>query len=81
MENFDNMKQNMVADDELDQISGGKNLFDIFTAEFRGKADKATTLEMDPNSKNNNFQVSTLEMRANPLDPKEADKTKKIVKL
>ena len=30
MEKFDNMQQNRINDDELDQISGGRNLFDIF---------------------------------------------------
>ena len=81
MEKFDNMKQNMVSDDELDQISGGKGIFDIFTAEFRGKAGKATTLDFNPEDENNNFTVSTLEMRANPLDTQEKDTKRKTVKL
>ena len=78
MEKFDNMKQNMIADDELDQISGGKGLFDVFTAEFRGKAEKANTLRFDPEDETNDFTVSTLEMRSNPLEQK---KTKKTIKL
>ena len=78
MEKFDNMKQNMIADDELDQISGGKGLFDVFTAEFRGKAEKANTLRFDPEDEKNDFTVSTLEMRSNPLEQK---KTKKTIKL
>lgn len=78
MEKFDNMKQNMIADDELDQISGGKGLFDVFTAEFRGKAEKANTLRFDPEDEKNDFTVSTLEMKANPLEQK---KTKKTIKL
>lgn len=81
MEKFDNMQQNKVTDEELDQITGGRGLFDIFTAEFRGKADKAVTLELDPDSKDNNFRVSTLEMRTNPMESQEEKKTKKIVKL
>ena len=78
MEKFDNMKQNMIADDELDQISGGKGLFDVFTAEFRGKTEKANTLRFDPEDEKNDFTVSTLEMRGNPLEQK---KTKKTIKL
>ena len=70
MEKFENMQQNKVADEELDQITGGRNLIDVFTAEFRGKAEKATTLEMNPDSEDNNFSVSTLEMRESPLKKK-----------
>ena len=70
MENLENMQQNKVSDEELDQITGGRGLFDIFTAEFRGKADKAVTLELDPDSKDNNFRVSTLEMRESPIKKK-----------
>ena len=49
MEKFDNMQQNKINDDELDQISGGRNLFDIFTADFRGKVKDPPTLEMREN--------------------------------
>ena len=78
MEKFYNMKQNMIADDELDQISGGRGIIDVFTAEFRGKAEKANTLRFDPEDEKNDFTVSTLEMRSNPLEQK---KTKKTIKL
>ena len=81
MEKFDNMKQNMVNDEELDQISGGINLFNIFTADFHGKAGEATTLEMNPEDENNHFSVSTLEMRTNPLDKKEKKNTQKTIKI
>ena len=78
MEKIDNMQQNKIADEELDQITGGRNLMDVFTAEFRGKAGKATTLHMDPGDENNDFAVTTLEMRANPNEKK---KNERIVKL
>ena len=81
MKQSDNMKQNMVADDELDQVTGGRNLFDIFTAEFRGKAGKAATLEMNPEDENNSITVSTLEMRTDPLKKQESRKTGTVVKL
>ena len=80
MEKFDNMKQNLVADDELDQISGGRNLMDAFTAEFRGKAMKPKTLEMRPDAEDD-FEITTLEMRADPLLNKETGKSRKIIKL
>lgn len=31
---MNDMPRNQVADDELDQVSGGKNFFDVFTTEF-----------------------------------------------
>ena len=79
MEKSENMQQNKITDEELDQVSGGINLFDIFTAEFRGDKKEATTLEMRlDEDADNNFAVSTLEMRANPNEKK---KPGKIVKL
>ena len=78
MEKFENTQQNKVADEELDQITGGINLFDIFTTEFRGKAKKATTLEMRPDEENN-IELTTLDMRENPLKKKKD--TQKVVKL
>ena len=80
MENFDNMKQNKLNDEELDQISGGKNFFDIFTTEYRGGEKKPTTLEMNLEEEDN-IKVSTLDLRTNPLEKKNTKKTKRIVKL
>ena len=34
MENINDMQKKKVADDELDQVTGGRKLFDLFTAEF-----------------------------------------------
>ena len=79
MEKFENMKQNMVSDDDLDQITGGKGVIDVFTTEFRGFRKKATTLEL--NNDDNDFTVSTLEMRTNPLDKQEKSKGRKTIKL
>ena len=79
MEKFENMQQNRINDDELDQISGGRNLFDIFTADFRGKVKDPTTLEMNLEDEKANIKLTTLEMRENPLK-KEKD-SKKVVKL
>ena len=79
MEKFDNMQQNRINDDELDQISGGRNLFDIFTADFRGKVQDPTTLEMNLEDEKAKIKLTTLEMRENPL--KKQKDSKKVVKL
>ena len=81
MEKLDNLKQNKVTDEELNQISGGKGLFDIFTAEFRGKKKNPLTLEMILEAKDDEreFDVTTLEMRDNPANA--AKKKEKIMKL
>ena len=80
MENKD-IKQNMLSDEDLDQISGGRGIMDVFTTEFRGKADKANTLEMTLNKNmDETFGVSTLEMRNNPLDQK-TNNGRKTIKL
>ena len=76
------MKCNQINDDELEQVAGGRNLFEIFTAEFR---------EILSNHKNrdsalgaaeeNDFNVSTLEMRVNPIKKSEKNESPKYVKL
>ena len=71
------MQKNRISDEELDQITGGRNLFDAFTTEFRGTAKKPLTLEMDADEKGD-ITLTTLEMRANPNEKK---KPGKIVKL
>ena len=78
MEKFESMQQNKIDDEELDQITGGKNLFDLFTTEFRGPKKELTTLEMRPDEEND-IRVTTLEMRVNPLDPD--NNNRKTVKL
>lgn len=81
MEKFDNMKQNKVEDEELDDVTAGRGLFDIFTAEFRGKKKKTFTLEMilEEKDEEHDFNRTTLEMRDNPANA--AKKNEKIVKL
>ena len=70
-------------DEELEEVNGGRNLFDVFTAEFRGEAKNPTTLEMilDSEDDNKGFGLNTLEMRTNPLKKQESAKRNKIVKL
>ena len=81
MDKFENMRQNAVSDAELEEVSGGKNLFDIFTAEFRGKKKKPNTLEMVLETEDGkvDFAADTLEMRENPL--KKEKEPPKVIKL
>lgn len=69
MEKNNNMQQNMVSDDELEQVGGGKFL-NVFTTEFRkfiGRLDdQGNPVEEDDDQ----FGIRTLEMR---IDPKKKD--------
>lgn len=66
MEKINNMQQNKVADDDLEQVGGGK-LFDVFTTEFREFFDR-TDNQNNPTEPENEslYGVNTLEMRINP---------------
>ena len=67
MEKINNMQQNKVADDDLEQVGGGK-LFDVFTTEFReffnGFDDQGNPLV--PEEEDIGYGVGTLEMRVKP---------------
>ena len=78
MEKFEDKQQNKIADEELEQITGGKNLFDVFTAEFRNSKKDPTTLEMRPDEEAD-LKVTTLEMRANPA--KQDKNSRKVIKI
>ena len=80
MEKMNNMQQNMLNDEELDQISGGKNIFEMITADYRGERKNLTTLEMNQEDKDD-IKLTTLDLRTNPLEKKDTKKTRKIVKL
>ena len=80
MEKFENMQQHNINDEELDHVTGGIKLFDIFTTEFRGKKKDPKNLKMIQDSDDEkDYDLTTLEMRVNPLDPK--NDPQKIVKL
>ena len=80
MEKFENMQQNKMSDEELDQVTGGRKLFDVMTAEFRGKKKDPKNLKMFLDSDGEkDYDLTTLEMRVNPMDPK--NDPQKIVKL
>ena len=74
------MQQNKMSDEELDQVTGGGKLLDVLTAEFRGKKKNPINLKMVMNADGEkNYNLTTLEMRGNPLDPNKDPQ--KIVKL
>ena len=80
MEKNNNMQQNQIADDELEQVGGGK-LFDVFTMEFReffGRRDYQDD-SMLSEEDDSTFGIRTLEMRVNPK--KSERDNSKIVKL
>ena len=81
MEKMVDMQQNQMADDELVQISGGKSVFDVFTAEFNDRfvKPKAQNLLFDEADKNSLLGARTLEMRVN--DKEKHEGTQKAVKL
>ena len=75
MEKNNNMQQNQIADDELEQVGGGK-LFDVFTMEFRelfGRSDDQDD-SMFSEEDDSTFGIRTLEMR---VDPKKKAKRNK----
>ena len=76
---MEKMNNNKINDEELDQVSGGMNLFDVFTADFRGLVKNPVTLEMNMDDEKDNIKLSTLEMRENPV--KKGKESKKVIKL
>ena len=76
---MEKMNNNKINDEELDQVSGGINLFDVFTADFRGMVKNPVTLEMNMDDEKDNIKLSTLEMRENPV--KKGKESKKVIKL
>ena len=81
MEEFKNMQQNKIEDDELEQVGGGR-LFDLFTMEFReffGKPDRQD-FTIGEEGEESQYGVNTLEMR---VDPKKKTKssTPDVIKL
>ena len=77
-----NMQRNQITDDELEQVSGGRKLWDVLTTEFvevMGQHGiKAKTLEITDDDV---FRVNTLEMRAKPERKQDAMDAPKVVKL
>lgn len=67
MEKLNDMQPNQIADDELEQVGGGRNLFDVFTTEFIEYMNKPEDQDTLPGAaKANNFGISTLEMPGTP---------------
>lgn len=82
MEKMNNLQHNQITDDEMEQVIGGRNIFDVFTTEFREFFDEPQKQKGSQRSVNgNNFGVSTLEMRVNPTKDQEKEKGPKVIKL
>ena len=78
---MNNMQRNQIADDELEQVNGGRKLWDVVTTEFvefLGQPGmKAKTLE----AKDNQAEINTLDMRAKPGRKQDDAEAPRIVKL
>ena len=70
MENINDMQKKKVADDELDQVTGGRKLFGLFNAAFFEPKNQDDPKNVADDS---DFGVSTLEMRANPMKKEKKD--------
>lgn len=82
MEKLNDMKHNQVADEELDQVAGGRNLFDVFTTEFiEFFNDPKDRDNLPGTAEENNFGISTLEMRIDPKQKRDSKDTRKVIKL
>lgn len=81
MEKINDMQQNKIADDELEQVGGGK-LFDVFTTEFREFFDRDNHQDdpMVAEKDDCRYGVRTLEMRINPNE-KNKGNDRNIIKL
>ena len=78
-----NFQNKQINDDELDQISGGGRLWDFFTAEFRGFfwRRKKTRNPMWAREDDDQYGVTTLEMRVRPNNDRNADSSNDVIKL
>lgn len=74
MEKVNDMQQKKVNDDELDQVTGGRNIFKVFTTEFF----KPKNQDISRQTQDDNFGISTLEMRSNPMKKQETEKSVKL---
>ena len=83
MEKIKDMQNNLVADDELEQISGGGKLWDAFTAEFNELFDKpkARKLIREEGYKHGRWGVGTLEMRVNDKERQDRKDIPDVIKL
>ena len=79
MEKLDDMQQKKAIDDELDQVHGGRNIFNIFTTEFF--TPKHLDPFQEPRADSGSFGVSTLEMRAKPMKKRDTKESGKGIKL
>lgn len=79
MKNKIDMEKNKMNEADLEQISGGKSLWDVFTAEFKTfEAPRKKGFTLEEKEDEELLGVHTLEMRDNVMKKKDS---KKVVKL
>ena len=76
------MQKNQIADDQLEQVAGGRNLFNVITTEFTELFNEPKNRKNSHNTEDdNNIGISTLEMRVDPLKKRDAKDPRKTIKL
>ena len=82
MDKMKDMQHNQIADDQLEQVAGGRNLFEVFTTEFTELFNEPQSRKNGQNTADdNNIGISTLEMRVDPLKKRDAKDSRKTIKL
>lgn len=83
MEDIKNMQSKKMNDDDLEQVSGGGKLWDLFTTEIREFFDGSEDSD-DPGKvreRRGQFGIGTLEMRVNPNENRRIDDDAEYIKL
>jgi hypothetical protein len=80
MEKIQDMENKLMTDAELEQVEGGKGLWDVVKARFFDSEEDvaAQNLLMKDEKNNSGFGVTTMEMR---VDPKKKKKDSKTIRL
>lgn len=83
MEKINDIQQKKVADDELEQVGGGRRLWKAVTAEYTECWDKprAMNLPMKDGEENELLGARTLEMRVRKKRRQEDDDAPQVIKL
>lgn len=82
MDKMKDMQHNQIADDQLEQVAGGRNLFEVITTEFTELFNEPQSRKNGQNTADdNNIGISTLEMRVDPLKKRDAKDSRKTIKL
>ena len=83
LEKNNDLEMKKIADDELEDVSGGRGFWGVVTTEFRqffGKDDDRDH-PLEDEEEDEHFGVRTLEMRVNPNKKRGSGDSGKIMKL